>query len=94
MRKTVLAIAGLTFAGALIGFGVAEPSTASVCGFYEDARTAYYNHCAENWVEIHVDKENWGPFNDEEYCVRPGVTGLGSAEEVINAYYISTDCPW
>jgi Family of unknown function (DUF6355) len=64
------------------------------CGFYERDGQAFYGHCDQpppTWVIINVDVFDW-VGDDYTMCVPPGVTHLGSAFEVVGAWYIGRIC--
>jgi hypothetical protein len=64
--------------------------SAQVCGYYEDAVTAWYNHCGSGHVIIYVDA-TW-PRDDWSWCIGPGVWDIGGAGAVSNAWYSGQTC--
>lgn len=59
------------------------------CGFYENNRFAFYNHCGPTNVLVKVD----GSPNVRGFkCLHPGVNPLGPKNEVENAYYAGRAC--
>jgi hypothetical protein len=66
-----------------------DPSV-SVCGYIGLSGAAMYNHCGDTRVVIRVDRK-W-PLPDEDKCVGPGWTVLGTTIEVLNAWYIGRLC--
>lgn len=95
----ILAVSAFAAAATLSGVGVASAQSASdthaagadvsprKCGFYEDNVTAWYNHCATRgsvWVIIdpgHIYR-----------CLPPGISDIGGARDVDNAYYAGRTC--
>jgi hypothetical protein len=67
-----------------------EGVAAQVCGYYEDAVTAWYNHCGDTHVIIYVDA-TW-PRDDWSWCIGPGVWDIGGAGAVSNAWYAGQVC--
>ncbi|GAA3108213.1 DUF6355 family natural product biosynthesis protein [Streptosporangium carneum] len=72
-----------------------DRSSAAVCGFWENAISAYYEHCnAPRRILIRVDYSGGGEENDRCRLVSARRTYLGSDDEIDNAYYISSGiCP-
>lgn len=89
MRRTLsTALAAVATAGVIVaGTGLAAtPAAAAQCGFYRTNVTAFYNHCGpDEAIWIKVDRIN---RPDREQCVRQGITDIGGANEVRNAYYL------
>lgn len=67
-----------------------EDVAAQVCGYYEDAVTAWYNHCGSTHVIIYVDA-TW-PRADWTWCIGPGTWDIGGANAVSNAWYSGQTC--
>jgi hypothetical protein len=59
-----------------------EMGTSAVCGYYESGLRGFYNHCGPTNITIHV---TYTVGSDEDYCVTPGITGLGYWSS--NAWY-------
>ncbi|WP_092604071.1 DUF6355 family natural product biosynthesis protein [Actinopolyspora xinjiangensis] len=60
------------------------------CGYFETEHDAKYNHCADNThVVINVDTI-WA--RDYTKCVGPGVTYLGSTDDIRFASYVGRTC--
>ncbi|WP_052865488.1 DUF6355 family natural product biosynthesis protein [Streptomyces niger] len=68
----------------------APGAAADPCGFYETGSDAYYNHCTDDGSHVVIEVEVWGP--NYERCVVPGVTWLGSADEIDGAHYVGRTC--
>ncbi|WP_017974817.1 DUF6355 family natural product biosynthesis protein [Actinopolyspora halophila] len=62
----------------------------SPCGYYQTEKDAYYNHCSNKTsVVINVDTI-WA--SDYTKCVGPGVTYLGSTDDIRFASYVGRTC--
>ncbi|KGI82147.1 hypothetical protein IL38_07560 [Actinopolyspora erythraea] len=60
------------------------------CGYFETEHDAKYNHCSDTTrVVINVDTI-WAP--DYTKCVGPGVTYLGSTDDIRFASYVGRTC--
>lgn len=62
------------------------------CGYYEDAVTAWYNHCTNDGSHIWVYIDYTWPTSDKERCLGPGITDIGGANEINNAWYSGRLC--
>lgn len=61
----------------------------AVCGYYENAVTAFYNHCGSGHVLIYIDR-TWA--SDYYWCIGPGNWDIGGAGSVSNAWYVGRTC--
>ena len=69
----------------------AAPSAAATpCGYYATSSDSYYNHCTNDGSRIVIEVEVSG-WNDER-CVGPGITWLGSKSKVSDAWYVGRTC--
>ncbi|WP_086819743.1 DUF6355 family natural product biosynthesis protein [Allokutzneria sp. NRRL B-24872] len=60
------------------------------CGVsVKDGHAVIYNHCAENWVVIQIDR--WLGDNYTK-CVGPGITTIGTIFSVRDAWYDGRLC--
>ncbi|MGH3672090.1 MAG: DUF6355 family natural product biosynthesis protein [Pseudonocardiaceae bacterium] len=55
------------------------------CGFYKDTVTAWYNHCTNDHshVWVHIDYS----WTGTDRCLPEGVSDIGAASDVTNAFY-------
>ncbi|MFE1400327.1 DUF6355 family natural product biosynthesis protein [Nocardiopsis dassonvillei] len=99
MKKALLATAsaGLMAAGLFAASPASAetspqeaPAPTQVCGYYETAVTAWYNHCGNTNVWVYIDY-TW-PKGDRERCLPPGRSDIGGAREVTNAWYTGRTC--
>ena len=84
MRRMNSAVLAVVTATAALSLASASPAAAAPCGFYFSGALAKYNHCKQGKVKIHVDKL-W-PLSDQDYCVGPGITGVGALPGTVYAY--------
>ena len=97
----IFAVSAFAAVATLSGVGVAsaqsEPGThaagvdavsAQKCGFYEDNVTAWYNHCTSDGSHIWVIIDPGGIYR----CLPPGISDIGGARDVDNAYYAGRTC--
>lgn len=70
-----------------------QPNTTTLkapCGYYQTEKDAFYNHCSNKTsVVINVDTI-WA--SDYTTCVGPGVTYLGSTDDIRFASYVGRTC--
>ncbi|WP_073760408.1 DUF6355 family natural product biosynthesis protein [Streptomyces sp. CB03234] len=99
MRRRMRRFAGALAAVALSGTTLLAASppagaegTVRKCGYYEDAVTAWYNHCTSDGSHIWVYIDRAWPYGDVERCLGPGITDIGGAREVNNAWYSGRLC--
>ena len=68
-----------------------ELGTTGKCGFYKDNVTAWYNHCTSDgshiWVQI-----DYASGDDKYRCLGPGITDIGGANDINNAWYSGRLC--
>ena len=70
----------------------ATSASAQVCGFWENASSSYYRHCANSRVVVKVDTHP-GQGSPFEFCALPwSDTYLGPASKIANAYYAGRVC--
>ncbi|MFB9904223.1 DUF6355 family natural product biosynthesis protein [Allokutzneria oryzae] len=92
--KLAPALAAATLAVATFALPAAasphDSSEAAKCGYFTKNIGAYYDHCTSDGssVVIVVQKKS----SDEERCVKPGVTYLGSIYQIRGAYYNGKLC--
>lgn len=70
----------------------AAPAPPKPCGYSTEAHLAFYNHCTNDGsrIQIKIDRVNeW----DTKHCVDPGVTQLGTTQQIRNAWYTGKLCP-
>lgn len=93
-EKKIMRILGLLAGAASVvalSVAAAVPAVAestirdSPCGFYKTSNSAFYNHCGQTRVLIHLDEYNG---KTSQKCVQPGETYLGRSSDVENAYHI------
>ena len=96
MKFRVMTAACVLAAAGLLGLtpsAGAEPVSAGsaeaqkICGFWEDGKNAFYEHCGGTWVSIKIDSHAGYP-GPRFRCVSPGLTWLGDKRIVANAYYV------
>ncbi|MEU2086492.1 DUF6355 family natural product biosynthesis protein [Streptomyces albus] len=93
-RRLAGVLAAVTLAGSAL-LGTASSATAQPavdkCGFYKDAVTAWYNHCTTDGSHIWVYIDYVGE-SDKERCLGPGITDIGGANGIKNAWYTGRLC--
>jgi len=77
-------LAGMATIGSAVP-AVATTQDAWPCGYFEEAGSAYYNHCGPTTIEIRVDRNF--PLLDQTWCVYPDITRLGTASNYNFAWY-------
>ena len=90
LRTLRAALAALLLSAGL-GFATTTPAHAAACGYFVSGGNSYYNHCTSDGsiIDIHIDVVlGW----DKNRCVSPGVTYLGSATKIRNAWYTGHLC--
>ncbi|MFE9748986.1 DUF6355 family natural product biosynthesis protein [Saccharothrix saharensis] len=69
-----------------------NPSVQMICGFAENAESAWYGHCGNSYIQIKVDVHP-GYGTPYTTCVGPWTeTYLGTDEAIDNAYYTGRLC--
>ncbi len=91
-------IAPAVAATALAVATLASPAAASPnalnaeeeCGYYTRSTSAFYNHCAPDGTHVVIVVRR--TRGDEEQCVGPGSTYLGTIFDVTGAWYNGKLC--
>ncbi|MGW1867607.1 DUF6355 family natural product biosynthesis protein [Streptomyces mauvecolor] len=89
-RRIASTLASLALLGGAT-VATTAPAHAAACGYFVSYGNSYYNHCTHDGsiIDIHIDVVlGW----DKNRCVSPGVTYLGPATKIRNAWYTGKLC--
>lgn len=90
IRRSLPAVLGAVALVLGLSTAAAPSAVADPCGFYATSSDAYYNHCTGDGSRVVIEVEVWGP--NYERCVAPGITWLGSADDIDGAWYVGRTC--
>ncbi|MFD5269005.1 DUF6355 family natural product biosynthesis protein [Streptomyces sp. NPDC058335] len=90
LRLVAAAFSAVLLAGTALSGGAQAATGGNVsaqgCGYYEAGDYAYYGHCGSGNVIIEIDWDS--SWEESWWCVGPGETQLGRAEDVDFAHYV------